>query len=301
MYVIGVDIGGTSLRIGMIDESGNLSAFEKIGQGTVLTGDSVHELGNFIEQYIIRHEREVLISGLAVAFPAPLDKEKAVVLNAPNIAGFNEKPVKKLLQKRFSFPVYLLKDVSALYYYDKKRFEIDDEGVVIGCYIGTGIGNAIAVGGRLLDGENGAAGELGHIPVWGAAGKCGCGNTGCMETVAGGRYLSHIQQEKFSETPIDKLFAEHGDNPILQEYIHILAMAVATEINILDPKTVLLGGGVVSMEDFPAEKLEETIRKYARKPLPEKNLRFLYADNKGENGVIGAGIYLWEKNKECVV
>ena len=294
MRIIGVDIGGTSLRIGLIDESGGLYAFEKVAQETVFFGDSIDALRRFVDEYISRHDMKGKIAGLAIALPGTLDKDKSVVLNLPNVAGFNEKPLKAILEKYFSFPVYLMKDVSALYNYDVKRFKLKEEGVIIGCYVGTGLGNAISIDGKMLEGSNGSAGELGHIPVWGADAKCGCGNIGCSEVVAAGVALSRIQQEQFPDIPISRLFAEQAEHPVLCEFVRILAAVISSEINILDPHTVILGGGVITMEGFPKSLLEERIRFHARKPQPEKNLQFIYSDNPGENGVIGAGVYAWK-------
>jgi allose kinase len=196
-----------------------------------------------------------------------------------------------MLAERFSFPVFLLKDVSALFYYDVKQFGITEEGVIIACYVGTGLGNAISIDGKLLDGHHGVAGELGHIPALGVSTVCGCGNTGCIEPLAGGLFLAKIQKETFPDTHISELFAKHATHPLLREYIKVLSMAIATEINILDPETVILGGGIVGMDGFPSDELEKNIRFHARKPLPEAKLKFVYSDNGGENGIIGAGIY----------
>jgi allose kinase len=307
-----MDIGGTSLRMGLVAKSGEVTALEKYAQekifhasGNSLANEnadaSVNALCACIEAYIQRHiggekkEGHKKIAGLAVALPGTLNKDKSAVLSLPNIVGLDGKPLKNMLEKYFSFPVFLLKDVSALYHYDEKRFNLPKEGVVIGCYVGTGFGNAICIDGKLLDGTNGSSGELGHIPLWGFGVLCSCGNTGCSEAVASGAALSRLQQEHFPETEIRNMFAEHASHPMLQAFVRVLAATIATEINILDPQTVILGGGVIMMNGFPKMLLEEKIREHARKPLPEKNLRFVYSDNPGENGVAGAGVYGWEQ------
>jgi ribose 5-phosphate isomerase B len=161
-------------------------------------------------------------------------------------------------------------------------------------YAGTGLGNAICIDGKILTGNNGVAGELGHIPVLDNENICECGNKGCVEPIVGGKYLDALHSE-FSDTPADKIFVAQGNHPLLMQYVRRLAAVVATEVNILDPATVILGGGVISMEGFPVEKLTENIKAYARKPLPSENLRFIISPNTGENGVIGAGICAWEQ------
>ena len=86
--------------------------------------------------------------------------------------------------------------------------------------------------------------------------------------------------------------------PELKNQVEAMAVPVATEINILDPDYVILGGGLLQMRDFPLHLLKENIHKHTRKPYPAENLRFLYSNANQENGVIGAGIYGWKKWKE---
>ena len=76
-----------------------------------------------------------------------------------------------------------------------------------------------------------------------------------------------------------------------------MAAAVATEINILDPEYVVLGGGLLAMDGFPAQYFENKIRAFSRKPFPEENLRLIYSRQNQENGIIGAGIYGWQELK----
>ena len=84
----------------------------------------------------------------------------------------------------------------------------------------------------------------------------------------------------------------------MKAQIEAMAAAVASEVNILDPDYVILGGGLLQMADFPLKQLEEGIHRHTRKPYPEANLRLLYSDAKQENGIIGAGIYAWRKWEE---
>ena len=293
-YVIGIDIGGTSLRIGLVDKNGVPSSLEQVKQNTVFHGDSVKALIKFIENYIAHHSVDNNIAGLAIALPGILDLEKNVILNLPNVSGFNGIPLKSILQSHFSFPVYLLKDVSALYTYDAMRFKLNEAGVIIACYVGTGLGNAICIDGKLLDGSHGVAGELGHIPIWGFSTKCGCGNEGCAEAVAAGVAVSRIHEQDFPDISIDDLFTKYPDSFNLHITMLLTAMTISAEINILDPHTVILGGGVLMMNGYPIERLKERILSHTRKPLPAENLKFIISDNPGENGVIGSGIYAWK-------
>jgi len=295
MLAIGVDIGGTNLRIGCVDENHRLSNFIQAPQQSVLSGDSPAELARYIGDYINRYAGEENIAGICVGFPAAVDKNRAVVLNAPNIHGFNGVDVKSILRGYFNAAVFIEKDVNLLLTYDIFKYALPENDTVIACYIGTGLGNAIMINGELLVGHNGVAGELGHIPAWGSENECSCGNIGCVEPLVAGKYLVAMRERYFPETEITALFEKHGGDSLIDEYIKRLAIPIATEINIIDPSVVVLGGGVTAMSMFPKEKLINAIRFYARKPLPEANLKFIFSEDSRESGVVGAGIYTFRQ------
>lgn len=295
MITIGMDVGGTHIRTGAVEPDGGLRCFETVPQKEILArADAVEGLAEHLEAFLRRHGLENAVAALGAGFPATLSKDKGTILSAPNLEGLDGVPLRDALRMRLGLPVFLLKDVSALFAYDRNVLPLQGVEVALACYIGTGIGNVICLDGKILEGENGSAGELGHIPVWGFSGPCGCGNSGCAEVFCGGRYLAALRAEAFPDTPMEALFERHAGHPLLKDYVERLALPIAAEINILDPGALILGGGVVSMAGFPLEALERAIRRHARKPFPERNLRVLISENKGENGVIGAGLSAWK-------
>lgn len=288
MGIIGIDIGGTNFRIGTVGEQMNVSDFRKVPVKQVFnTEDPLADLSGYLKDYCTGREVEAVVIG----FPATLDARREKVLQAPNIAFMENLPVVEVLSQELGTPVLIERDVTFALVHDCKKLGIPDKGIVCGFYFGTGIGNAIAVGGRPLVGKHGTAGELGHIPVDGNELECGCGNTGCMETVAGGKYLARLCETVYADTHISEIFTKHGDEPLLQQFVGRMAMAVATEINILDPDCVLIGGGVVAMADFPKELLVERIRFHARKPYPAKDLNLYFVADEEQKSVLGAAIY----------
>ena len=294
-YVLGVDIGGTNIRLGLVDEEGNLSGYQKISQQSILYGDdTIQSLAEYFKGYLQEFAKDKQVIALAAGIPAAMSRDRSTVWNAPNIKGFSGRNVKEVLQPHFSFPVLLEKDVTMLFYYDLMQHKIPHKDVLIACYIGTGIGNVISVDGKVLIGNDGAAGELGHIPVWDKTDICNCGNEGCMESHVGGKYLVELREKRFPDVEINQLFTVYGDTPEMERYLEHLSLPITTEINILNPAVIILGGGVLSMPDFPREKLEHYIYKHSRKPLPADNLKLVYSDNQGENGIYGAAIYARE-------
>lgn len=290
-YVLGMDIGGTNTRLGLMDSQCELHDFViESSEELQNNGDTVDNLIQMIENYMRKHAKDREIIAICAGFPSTIDKDRKVVLSTPNIKGFDNIPIVDCLEKAFHIPVFIETDVNMLILYDLFKNQISDEGVACGFYFGTGLGNAITVNGELLTGKNGASAELGHIPVRGINGFCGCGNRSCVELIASGYKLRQICAEWFPEVYIGDVFTRCADKPEIRQFIDDLAAAVATEINILDPDYLILGGGLTKMNDFPFEYLEACIYKYARKPYPAEALEYIYSEPGQENGVIGAGI-----------
>ena len=293
MAVIGIDFGGTNFRIGTVAESGKVTAFRKCPVKDVfVTADPIRDLEEYLRGYLYVPEvKRIKKEAVSIGFPATLDRKRETVLQAPNMPFMENLPVAAALREKLGMPVFLERDVTMILQYDMEKYRIPAEGIVCGIYFGTGIGNAICINGVPLAGRHGTAGELGHIPVDSSNERCGCGNTGCMESLAGGKHLMKLCREVYPETCIDSLFTEHGSDPLLVKYIDRMAAAVATELNILDPDYLLLGGGVLNMANFPREQLLNQIKKHARKPYPAKDLPIIFTKDEENKGVIGASRY----------
>lgn len=291
--MIGIDIGGTHFRIGVVDETLQLTHFTRVGTKEVFSSaDPLADLSDYLAAYI--HRTDAAPEAIVMGFPATVDKARATVLQAPNLPFMEHLPVKEVLGKRLGVPVLVERDVNLSLYYDRMHFGVEDSEVLLGIYFGTGIGNAVMLDGKLLLGKHGVAAELGHIPVDGSCLPCGCGNQGCMENLAGGKYLAHLQATQFPQTPIEALFLRHGDTPQLAQFLHYMALTIATEVNIFDPDCVLIGGGIPAMAGFPWEALVEKTRAHVRKPLPAEDLHLLHAADFPEKGVLGAALYAKE-------
>lgn len=286
--IIGIDIGGTNFRIGAVGETNAVSDFRKVPVGQVFgSDDPLSDLVAYLNDYCADKN----VACVSIGFPATLDRNRQTVLQAPNIPFMENLPVVQVLEAELKVPVLIERDVTMALCHDCEIYEISSEGVICGFYFGTGIGNAIAINGVPLVGRDGTAGELGHIPVDGSEELCGCGNVGCMENLAGGKYLAHLCETVFPETSVGELFARHGEDPRLLQFVDRMAMTVATEINILNPDYILIGGGVSVMKGFPKELLIERIRFHARKPYPANDLNVIFTEDSSEKCVIGAAMY----------
>lgn len=293
--ILGMDIGGTNLRSGFVNDRYELSGF-RISSSQLICGDHAPEK---IAAYIRAEMADtgVIPAAVAIGFPSTLDRERKRLLSTPNLDGLNDLDMVAQLEAAIGLPVYIDRDVNLLFLYDCFANRLSGD-VMIGCYVGTGFGNVIAIGGEILVGKNGVAAELGHIPVRGLGLDCPCGNTGCVEMIASGKALKVLQERYYPQDAIASLFALHVNELPMQGLLNDLALPIATEINILDPDEIILGGGVLQMDGFPKAAFEAAIRKHTRKPYPERALSFHYSSEKQENGVIGAGILAFRQMRK---
>ncbi len=286
---LGIDIGGTNFRIGMVDGEGQISGFEKSSSRIFDSGNVVETMANEIELYLARYAVQNRVKAVGVGIPSLVSKDKRTIVSTPNLKGFDKVNFASELEKRLSMPVYLDRDVNFLLQNDISALKLDMSKTILGFYVGTGFGNALYIEGRFYSGKNGAAGELGHIPLFGNDELCTCGNRGCSEVRCSGKYLEQLCERYFPTTPIRFVFNEHPNDPVLLDYVRTLAIPIATEINILDPDYIILAGGVLYMQDFPKDVLIEAIHEKTRKPFPESNLDIRFSEHNQQSGVYGSG------------
>ena len=299
--IIGIDIGGTHLRIGAVDRVGNVHHFEKRESREVCAeSGSAPRLIALIRDYLVRNGLDHRASALAIGFPSTVSRDKRTVYSSPNLPlggenGLDGQDVVALLNGALDMQVYLDKDTIFLLQYDLVRLNLKQKGCTIGIYYGTGIGNAVFLDGKFLVGKHGVACELGHIPYYGSENICGCGSRGCAETHAAGYVLRNLWREHYANEPFSELFLRHAGDARMQSFIEAMAIPFATEMNIFDPDQVIIGGGVVEMAGFPMETLLGYLREFVRKPYPGEDFSHLRASSAPEAGVVGAAYYAMER------
>lgn len=303
MYVLGIDIGGTFTRIGFVDNDYNVSNFRKIETKEIISNNygidkfldmidlAIKESGLFIESIDS-------LKAISIGVPATVNKEKNKIISAPYLHSLGNINLAEVIKSKFkNIEVFLEKDVNFLLYKDMYDMRLYNYPIVCGVYFGTGIENSIYINNEFISGKHGTAGELGHIPVYGNNKICGCGNIGCIESKASGKALQYINDKKYKNDNISEIFNHYNEDEELKDFIDVLSMAVATELNILDPDVFIFGGGLQDMNNFPRKELEECIYKHSRKPYPGKDITILYTGNTQKSGVIGGGIYAFDKLK----
>lgn len=309
-----LDIGGTNTRIGVVSDKLEVRA-SQIRSTPELARHSIAEgLQELVAEWVAKMAAgqmavaqavglaapnsaavdqplaDQLLSGVVVGVPATVDAACRRVLQAPNVDGLSGLDLADLLEAVAGVPVVIEKDVNLLILSDIHDLGIDPSASVAGVYFGTGIGNALYLGGQVWHGANGVAGELGHVPQFGRTEVCGCGNPGCLECFGGGHHLAAVMREHFPQTPIGKAFVYHSAAPQVEEVLDAMAIAVATEANVLDPAEVIIGGGLPAMEGFDREAFAERVRTHLRKPYPAQTLSLRYSRQGQLSGLVGGAL-----------
>lgn len=322
LRAIGVDIGGTNIRAGVVDHAGNVSVIEKARMprdpseiGDVLLGTVRAAMSRAARENSGAEAGSPVAIGVGAA--GLVDVKAGVVRFAPNI-GYRNFAVAELLRSKFGLPVTVDNDATAACYGEYAVGAKDGVRHMVLVTLGTGIGGGLVLDGRVYRGSTGFAGEIGHILVDPNGPACGCGQRGCWETLASGRALGEMAQDAVRDgrgarilslagKDITAVSGEHvvaaareGD-PTALAIMHVYAERVAVGLvvlaNVLDPDVFIIGGGVSEAADVFLDRTEKAFalklqgRPY-RDPIPVRTARL------GDKaGIIGAGLIAMEQSR----
>ncbi|WP_027340870.1 ROK family glucokinase [Hamadaea tsunoensis] len=304
---IGVDIGGTKVLGGVVDDSGKVLATHRLptpADDVAKTRDVIIEV---VKELAAGHEIEAVGIGAA----GWIDADRSTVLFAPNLAWRNE-PLKDGVSRGTGLPVVVENDANVAAWAEFRYGAAEDatDSMVL-FTVGTGIGGGIILGGQLLRGAHGIAAELGHVNVVPGGHVCGCGRHGCIEQYASGSALVRFAQSGAKDDPatagllLEKAggnagaitgpmvteAAQAGDGVAVDAFDQVgtwLGVAMADMVQLLDPQVIVVGGGVIDAGDLlmrPALKsYQEQLAQRRNSPYAE--LRPARMGN--EAGIVGA-------------
>ncbi len=304
MHAIGIDIGGTKIAGGVVDD---LGAIVKEARRPTPAGDS-DQLKTAVVEMVQELSEGDHIAAVGVAAPGFIDAAQSVVYYTPNVAWRNE-PLREELEERLGLPILIENDANAAGWAEF-RFgtgRLFSDMVMI--TIGTGVGGAIVHNDTLFRGGFGAGAELGHLRVVPGGLPCGCGARGCIEQYGSGRALLRMSNEIADAGGIGNALAEAreknggvltgahvgdlilasdpGALSALRDLGHHLGEACASLAAVLDPQLFVFGGGVSSAGDV----LLEPIRTAFLDSLPARGYHpepeFRVAEFAGDAGVVG--------------
>ncbi|MDP9159026.1 MAG: ROK family protein [Acidobacteriota bacterium] len=280
-YSIGVDLGGTNLRIAAVDEQGKL--LEKITLGTqVALGRErvITDMCDAIRQLSARYNTGGALQGIGIGVPGIIDMKTGMVRESPNLPGWTESPVRSEIEKRLGTRVILENDANVAALGEKwlgAGRDVEDLAILT---LGTGVGGGLILGGRVWHGMTGMAGEFGHITIEPEGVRCGCGNRGCLEQYASASAVVRMAKEAIASGALSELsratdpdaefsakavynLAIQGDDEakkIFRQVGRALGIALADLVNSLNLPMYVIGGGVSSAWDAFSPIIFEELR-----------------------------------------
>lgn len=276
--VLGIDVGGTHTRWGLVED-------EMIGQVHKVKSHGISDYVEFVSD-IVRKNPDV--DAISMGVPGIVYNHK--IINIPNLPVLNVENLAELIETKTGKPTWINRDVRLLFAYDTKQAHIENEDHILAFYLGTGIGNVIKVNGEVIKGAHGFSAELGHIPVHANDKVCGCGKVGCSETLFSGRGLVELFNHHELSGDFKDVFVNHSDSTLIKKYIKGFAEIIAIEMNILDITHIIVGGGVANMNGFPKKELSSLVESHLRSPLLKDDLKIYFVDDSPINSIVGASI-----------
>ncbi len=278
MY-IGVDVGGTNLVAGLVDDQGQLLRKNSVPAHADRGPEAmVADMMTLIAEV----SADAVVASIGVGIPGVVDNVEGRVVYTCNIP-FSGLPLTRLLQERWPVPVRLGNDANVAALGEYLVGAARDTRSMVMVTLGTGVGGGIIIDGHMVEGVGGAAAELGHMVVKKDGARCGCGRLGCWEAYASATGLIRMTNEAMQAHPDSLLWAERRGAPphvsgrtafdaarsgdavaqaVVDEYIAYLAEGLVNLVNLLQPEMICLGGGVCHEGDALLVPLREIVQRH---------------------------------------
>jgi len=266
-YSIGVDMGGTNLRIAAISTDGQLLEKITLGVKVALGRDYViGEMCEAIHRLTEQYRGSGRFVGAGIGVPGIIDMETGMMRKSANLPGWSDYPVRDEIERRVGARIFLDNDANVAALGEKWIGAARDADNMAMITLGTGIGGAIILNGKIFYGMSGMAGEFGHVTIEPNGVPCGCGNHGCAERYASATAVVRMAKEEIDSGRAPALAKAASSDPefsarsvynlaiqgdadaqrIFQRFGHSLGILMADLINILNLDMFVIGGGVVS-------------------------------------------------------
>jgi glucokinase len=301
-FVFAVDLGGTHLRIGLVDGAGKIH--RQLKRHTPKDDSPyavVNALAEVADKWRDGDRGPIVAASLMV--PGAVNSEQSIVLQAPNLPSLLNFELKAALQDRLGWPVVLENDANAAAMGEMWKGAARGCRDVVSVTLGTGVGGGVVLDGQLWRGAHGAAGEIGHTTVDPFGGlKCKCGNTGCLELFASATAIVRMARESLSQFPQAMLTGEDltaekvyeagrkGDELALSVFKRCgkyLGVGLANLMSLIDPEIIVISGGVVNGWDLFAPDMYQEVSERAFRATAQQ-VRIARAECGDNAGLLGA-------------
>jgi glucokinase len=310
-WIVGVDLGGTTTKLAFINMDGEIVHKWEIQTDNSNKGKNITtNIAKTIEEKLneLGQSKNNLL-GIGMGAPGPINYETGVILNVVNLGWEDNYPLKDRLEAATSLPVLIENDANCAALGEMWNGAGKGAKDLVCVTLGTGVGGGVIAAGNIVQGINGAAGEIGHITAIPSGGAlCNCGKTGCLETVASATGIVRLATEKLEKSDASGLLkqrltetgkigakdvfdsARDGDVvaiKVLKEVTYHLGFVLAGIANTLNPGKIVLGGGVSKAGDILLDLVKENFGKFAFSAVREST-ELTQATLGNDAGVIGA-------------
>lgn len=308
--IIGIDLGGTTVKFAILTEEGEIQQKWSIEtdiseEGTKIVPSIIDSINKHMNMYNMTSEDFV---GIGMGSPGTVDAVNGTVIGAYNLNWKTLQPLRKQVEAGIGIPFFIDNDANVAALGEAWRGAGESDPNVVFLTLGTGVGGGIIVGKKLVHGAIGAAGEVGHITVEPDGYECTCGKTGCLETVASATGVVHLARDfadSFAGESKLKYIIDDGqlitakdvfdlakkEDPlaliVVDKVAYYLGLASSHLANILNPSTIVLGGGVSKAGEILTETIQPYFEKYTF-PTIRQSTKIRLAILGNDAGVIGA-------------
>ena len=313
-YSIGIDVGGTDIKYGLVSEAGEI-----IEKGKIPTpvgcgyADTIEAIASAVRELSARHGAQV--SGLGIGAPGVVDGENGTVRSSGNL-GWENKPLAEDLSAKLGIPAVLTNDANAAAYGEYACGAGSEYKSVVLITLGTGVGSGIVLNGKLFEGCEGAGVELGHEVIRMGGEKCACGRRGCFEAYASATALvkqAKRAMEKDGQSILWQLCngdinnvngktvfdaAAMGDaaaKRVVSNYLRYLSEGLANIANAFRPEAILIGGGISAQGANLTVPLQKRVDKLMLGHGAYAPVKILTASLGNDAGMVGAAMLAKEK------
>jgi glucokinase len=313
-YIVGVDLGGTNIVVGAMPEDGSRQL--AVHQASTHAEEGANAVVDRIAKMVLAVIAEVSASekakkedfiGVGVGAPGPLDRERGMVVVAPNL-GWRDFPLRDSISDRLQLPVALDNDANCATIGEWWKGAAQGAKNVVGITIGTGIGGGIIMNGVLYHGASDVAGEIGHTTIDSTGRYCRCGNYGCLEAYASGPAIALRAREALERDEVSMLrrmvdgrldeltaatiyaAANAGDAlalEVVRDTAKFLGTGIGNLLNILNPNVVVITGGVTQAGEPLFEPLRAEVKRRAFRPAVDA-CRIVVGALRSSAGMVGA-------------
>jgi glucokinase len=279
-HVIGIDLGGTETKIGIVQEDGKIIEKRmiptKVFEGRIAV---VTRIGDAIEELL--HESGMNSSdviGIGVGSPGSIDHETGTVLFSPNLPDWSGFGLAAMLEKITGIKTFIENDANSFILGEWAFGEFKGSQHMLGLTLGTGVGGGVITHGMLMTGSMGYGGELGHTIVEPGGPLCGCGSHGCLESLASATAIVNMAREFSKRFPESLIFASPeitakvvfdsaraGDlaaTIVVERATRALAMAISNYIHVFNPEHIIIGGGISKAGDLLIDSIQKKMPEY---------------------------------------